>query len=240
MSNTNQTGSSPRAGAAVSGLNRLLTPDTKIAVGAWLLCMTGILAFLNPSDLPASAFFRLSLAAAGFAFYAWGRTERDRDRILQAGGAETQFIRGLSGWLILMVIMLFVTLVGTVIQTVSDIPQIISGRVWADFTTPGRPAYHPSWAWLLGLDWGSNLFAVAFLPVLLWLCFQKKRQFPGVMFWALLLFVVLAALRFGVADRISHLKGDSQAIPMIFAVLKAAIWIPYLRVSKRVTATFVN
>ena len=57
MQNTTQiAAASPPAVAA--GLSRLLTPDTKIAVGAWLLCMTGILALINPSDLPASAFFK--------------------------------------------------------------------------------------------------------------------------------------------------------------------------------------
>jgi hypothetical protein len=236
----NPTGRQPVAGAAVSGLNRWFTPDTKITVGAWLLCMTGLLAFLTPSDLPASAFFRLSLAGAGFALYAWGRTDKHRRAILAAGGSQTQFLRTLSGWLIVLGLLLVVTLVGAVVQAVADIPQILAGKVWAEYTTPGRPAYHPCWPWLLALDWGSNLFVVAFVPVLLWLFLHKKRVFPTVMFWSLLLFVTLAALRFGVADRISILKGNAQALPMALAVLKAMVWIPYLRVSKRVKATFVN
>ena len=93
---------------------------------------------------------------------------------------------------------------------------------------------------MLVLDWGSNLFTVAFVPVLLALFFQGKKSFPTVMFWTLLLFVVLVALRFGVANRISFLKGDALAMPLLFAVIKATVWIPYLRVSKRVKSTFVN
>lgn len=219
---------------------RLLTADAKIAVGAWLLCMTGLLAFLNPSDLPASAAFRLTLAVAGFVFYGIGRTEKSRQQLLKAGATGTELYCGLSGWLIALAIMLCITLVSAVIQAISDIPQIILGRVWAEFTTPGRTAYHPSWKLLLVLDWGSNLFTVAFVPVVLALFFQKKQVFPQVMFWTLLIFVTLVALRFGVANRISFLRGDALAMPLLFAIIKAVIWVPYLRVSKRVRVTFVN
>lgn len=237
MENTTQRVGTNSPAVAVAGLSRLLTPDTKIAVGAWLLCMTGIVALINPSDLPASAFFRLSLAGAGFALYAWGRTDKQRQ---QAGASETQFLNGLSGWLILLATMLWVTLLGAVLQAISDVPQIIRGNLWAEFTTPGRAAYHPLWAALLVLDWGSNLFALILIPVLLTLFFQRKKAFPMVMFWTLLVFVALVALRFGVADRISFIKAGGIAMPLCLAVLKAVIWIPYLRLSKRVMVTFVN
>ena len=239
MENTTRTAaaSSP---AAAAGLSRLLTPDTRIAVGAWLLCMTGIVALINPSDLPASAFFRLSMAAAGFALYVWGRTDKQRQQALKDGVSDTQFLNGLSGWLILLVAMLWVTLVGTILQAISDVPQIIRGSLWVEYTTPGRAAYHPLWATLLVVDWGSNLFALVLFPVLLALFFQRKKIFPTVMFWTLLVFVALVALRFGVADRIPFFKGDGSATPLCLAVLKAMVWIPYLRLSKRVKATFVN
>lgn len=230
--------SSPAVAAGV--LSRLLTPDTRIAVGAWLLCMTGILALINPSDLPASAFFRLSLAGAGFALYAWGRTDKQRQQARKDGVSDTQFLNGLSGWLILLAAMLWVTLLGAVIQAISDIPLIIRGNLWTEYTTPGRTAYHPLWGTLLVLDWGSNLFAVVLIPLLLSLFLKRKKAFPTVMFWTLLLFVALVALRFGVADRIAFIKGDGMALPLFLVVLKAVVWIPYLRLSKRVKATFVN
>jgi hypothetical protein len=233
MQNTTE---STAASSSSAGLGRLLTPNTKIAVGAWLLCMTGVVALINPSDLPASAFFRLSLAGMGFALYAWGRTDKQRQQAM----SETQFLNGLSGWLILLAAMLWVTLLGAVLQAISDVPQIIRGNPWADFTTPGRAAYHPLWAMLLVLDWGSNLFSLVLFPVLLTLFFQRKRAFPTIMFWTLLVFVVLVTLRFSVADRISFIKGDGIAMPLVLAVLKAAVWIPYLRLSKRVRVTFVN
>jgi hypothetical protein len=239
MQNTTQTAatSSP---AAVTGLSRLLTPDTKIAVGAWLLCMTGIVALINPSDLPASAIFRLSLAAMGFALYAWGRTDKQRQQSRKDGVSDTQFLNGLSGWLIVLAALLWVTLLGAVLQAMSDVPQIIRGNLWAEYTTPGRAAYHPLWAALLVLDWGSNLIALILIPVLLTLFFQRKKAFPTVMFWTLLIFVALVALRFSVADRITFIKGDGVAMPLVLAILKAVVWIPYLRLSKRVKATFVN
>jgi len=239
MENTTQTAvaSSPAVGAS---LRRLLTPDTKIAVGAWLLCVTGVVALINPSDLPSSAFFRLSLAAAGFAIYAWGRTDKQRQQAMKDGASETQFLNGLSGWLILLAAMLWVTLLGSVLQAISDLPQMIRGNLWMEYTTPGRAAYHPLWAALLVLDWGSNLFTLVLLPLLLTLFFQRKKAFPTAMFWTLLFFVALVALRFGVADRISFIKRDGIASPLFLAVLKAVVWIPYLRLSKRVKATFVN
>jgi hypothetical protein len=226
--------------APSAGLGRLLTPDTRIAVGAWLLCLAGVVAMINPSDLPASAIFRLCLAAAGFALYAWGRTDKQRLQSVQRGLSRTEFLNGLSGWLILLAAMLWVTLVGAVLQAISDIPAILRGDLWAEYTTPGRRAYHPKWSTLLVLDWGINLFTLVLMPVLLSLFYQRKKAFPAAMLWTLLLFVALVAFRFGVADQISFIKSDAVALPLSLAVLKAVLWIPYLSLSKRVHATFVN
>src|SRR5882672_98570 len=206
MQNTTQSVGAGSPAAAAGCLSRLLTPDTKIAVGAWILCMTGVVALINPSDVPASAFFRLSLAATGFALYAWGRTDKQRQQATKDGVSDTQFLNGVSGWLILLAAMLWVTLLGAVLQAMLDVPQIIRGGLWAEYTTPGRSAYHPLWATLLVLDWGSNLFTLVLVPALLTLFFQKKKAFPTVMFWTLLVFVSLVALRLGVADRISFIK----------------------------------
>jgi hypothetical protein len=202
--------------------------------------MAGVIALINPSDLPASAVFRLCLAATGFALYAWGRTDKQRQQAMKEGVGDTQFLNGLSGWLILLSAMLWVTLLGTVLQAIADIPILLRGDLWAEYTTPGRKAYHPQWATLLTFDWGTNLFSLALIPALLSLFYQRKKLFPTAMFWTLLVFVALVAFRFGVADQISFIKRDGVATPLLVAVLKAVVWIPYLRLSRRVKATFVN
>jgi hypothetical protein len=236
---TNSTQSNPATGNATS-LYRVLTPDVAMTVGAWLLFMTGFLSLLRPSDLASSAIFRLTLVATGFALYGFGRTQKGREQAVQAGASETQLYRGLTGWLVLLGVMLGVTLVGAVLQAVSDLPVITAGKLWADYTTPGLPTYHPYWAWLLAFDWGGNLFTLAFTPVLLSLFFQRKKLFPPVMFWTFLILVGLSAARFGMASQIPHLQDDQTALPLFLAVIKAGVWIPYLRVSRRVKATFVE
>ena len=58
MNNLTQLEGSNGSTAANSRLYRLITPDVAIAVGAWLLCLTGFLSLFTPSDVTASAVFR--------------------------------------------------------------------------------------------------------------------------------------------------------------------------------------
>ena len=241
MNNLTQLEGSNGSTAANSRLYRLITPDVAIAVGAWLLCLTGFLSLFTPSDVTASAIFRLTLVTTGFALYGYGKTQKQRNQNARTGTGETHLVRGLGGWLIVLGVMLAVTLVAAVIQAVTDIPQILDGNVWAAYTTPGQPAYHPGWATLLALDWGSNLYVLVFFPVLLSLFLQKKKTFRALTVGTLTLFVVLSALRLWQVNQVPHIPAAAQASQFwsfVFAFGKAAIWIPYLLVSRRSRATF--
>ena len=227
--------------AANSRLYRLITPDVAIAVGAWLLCLTGFLSLFTPSDVTSSAVFRLTLVTTGFALYGYGKTQKQRNQNARTGAGETLLVRGLGGWLIVLGVMLAVTLVAAVIQAVTDIPLILDGNVWAAYTTLGQPAYHPGWATLLTLDWGSNLYVLVFFPVLLSLFLQKKRAFRALTVGTLTLFVVLSAFRLWQVNQVPHIPAAAQASQfwaLVIAFGKAAIWIPYLLVSRRSRATF--
>jgi hypothetical protein len=241
MDNLTQLEGGHGGAAASSRLYRLITPDVAAAVGAWLLCLTGFLSLFTPSDVTASAVFRLTLAGTGFAFYGYGRTQKQRAQNARPGASETQLVRGLGGWLIVLGVMLAVTLVTAVIQAVTDIPQMLDGHVWAACTTPGQPAYHPGWATLLALDWGSNLYVLVFFPVLLSLFLQKKKTFRALTVGTLALFVALSAFRLWQVNQVPHIPAAAQASQFwsfVFASGKAAIWIPYLLISRRSRATF--
>ena len=241
MNNLTQPEGSNGSTATTSRLYRLVTPDVAIAGGAWLLCLTGFLSLLTPSDVTASAVFRLTLVATGFALYGYGRSKKQQEQNARPGASETQMVRGLGGWLIVLGVMLAVTLVAAVIQAVTDLPVIIEGKVWTAYTTPGQPTYDPGWATLLALDWGSNLFVLVFFPVLLSLFLQKKKAFRSLTVGTLVLFVFLSALRLWQVNQVPHFSAAAQAAQfwvLVFAFGKAAIWIPYLLVSRRSRATF--
>lgn len=241
MNNLTQPKGGNVSAATAGKLYRLVTPDVAIAVGAWLLCLTGFLSLFTPSDVTASAVFRLTLVATGFALYGYGKTQKQREYNARPGASETHLVRGLGGWLMVLGVMLAVTLVAAVIQAISDIPQILDGNAWAAYTTPGQPAYHPGWASLLALDWGSNLYVLVFFPVLLSLFLQKKKTFRALTVGTLALFVVLSAFRLWQVNQIPHIPAAAQASQFwafILAFGKAAIWIPYLLISRRSRGTF--
>ena len=82
---------------SASRLFRVLTPDATMTIGAWLLCMTGFLSLVTPSDVVASAIFRLALVAAGFVLYGYGRAQKQREHAVKSAGKETEYFRGLHG-----------------------------------------------------------------------------------------------------------------------------------------------
>ena len=243
MTNATQPVGPNPSGSNAGRLYRVLTPDTAMTIGAWLLCMTGFLSLVTPSDVAASAIFRLCLVATGFALYGYGRAQKHREHAEKSAGSATEYFNGLHGWLILLGVMISISLIGSVIQAVSDMPRILAGKVWLEFTTPGRPAYDPNWGRLLMLDWGGNLLAVALLPVVLATFLQKRKVFPPVMIGTLVIFAVLAGLRVWLVGQIPSLQFHSQSatlLPVLFTAGQAAVWIPYLRISRRVKATFVK
>ena len=243
MTNATQPAGPHPRGANAARLYRVLTPDSAMTIGAWLLCMTGFLSLITPSDVVASAIFRLALVATGFVLYGYGRTQKQREHAVESAGKETEYFRGLHGWLIVLGIMISISLISATIQVVSDMPHILAGKVWADLTTAGRPAYDPNWRWLLSLDWGGNMVAVVLLPAALALFLQQKKAFPAVMIGTLILFAVFAGLRVLLVGQIPSLQFHSPSatlLPVLLRMGQAAVWIPYLRVSRRVKSTFVN
>jgi len=152
--------------------------------------------------------------------------------------------QGIGGWLILPAIGLCVFPISCVISILDDYVPIFQSGTWAAVTTPGAPGYHALWAPLLI---GEIAFNLVFLALDLWLLvllFSKSWRFPKVFvaFAALIvLFIVLDAV---VAGSIASSTGTTGANRMAGAIVRAlvvaAIWVPYMLVSKRVKNTFVK
>jgi hypothetical protein len=123
-----------------------------------------------------------------------------------------------------------------------DIPMIQSGE-FSDLADPASPGFHPLSAILLVMDMaGSVGFGVAAIIALV-LMFNKSRRFPNWMIGIELLNAAFAILGWVLARMVPEIDPDYLAVTrryVIGAVFWAAIWIPYMRMSKRVKATFVE
>lgn len=203
--------------------------------------LAGLLSIFVPSDLLISAIFRLALVAVGFLLYGHGRTVRRLEKLQRAGATETTQLRSLGGWLVLLGAVLGATLVGAVMETISEAPKFIRGHYWAELATPVAPHYDPTLSRFLLLKWGGSLFVVAIFPELLALFFQRRRAFRPAVICALATLVVISAWRLWQANQPPSLPAGTQVVQfwiLVLAVLNAGVWIPYLLLSRRAKLAF--
>lgn len=147
---------------------------------------------------------------------------------------------GLGGWLVLVGFGVTVSPIRVLVQFIQTLPSY-NAATWGALTTPGAPRYDAAWAPVLMFELVGNIALLVFSVLLVWLFYGRKRQFPTVFSW-----VVLLSWVFLMADslltRLVPLP-DPEPINwaadfMRFAV--ALVWVVYMRRSRRVRNTFVN
>lgn len=182
----------------------------------------------NPYQAPQSARSGLQLGDEPLVF---AQTPQQRN-----AGPE-----GIGGWLILMTIGLVVTVLSNLLIVATTTRMLGNGN-WAEFTTPGAAYYHPLMGPLLMFELiGNSAFALSAL-VMLVLLFTKSRWFPRgmiAMYVASVLFLG-ADLFIGMQVPAVAQEIGASVTALVRAIFAAAIWIPYLLVSKRVRNTFVD
>lgn len=157
--------------------------------------------------------------------------------------SNEQNLKGLRGWLLLVALGLVLSPIRILFVQLPIYNEIFADGTWEALTTPGSEVYHSLWAPLLT---GEIIFNFAMLLAslyLVYLFFSKHYLFPKVY-----IIVVLVALVFIPLDAwlvAQVLPGeplfDAQSLQEFIRVLvSACIWIPYMLVSKRVKATFVE
>jgi len=149
---------------------------------------------------------------------------------------------GLGGWLILVGI----GVVFGPIKLANHIKIYFQSFQDGSFdllTTPGSGYYVPGYKSLFYGEFWINLISLVFGLFLIYLFFSKKALFPK-----LYIFLAVFSLFFIIVDLyLFHLVFpnevifDQETIRDTFAALFVVlIWVPYMRISRRVKATFVN
>jgi hypothetical protein len=156
---------------------------------------------------------------------------------------EEKNLEGIGGWLILVAIGMVVTPIRLIIFTMTTYPEIFSTGVWEALTTQGGEAYSPLWAPILIGEILINSGMLLAWLYMAYLFFSKKMVFPK---WYIGLAVF--SLIFIIADAFSiKLVMPSEPVfdpdtiqELIRSLYMVVVWVPYMLISKRVKATFVN
>jgi hypothetical protein len=150
---------------------------------------------------------------------------------------------GLGGWLILVAIGLIFSPLRLVAFFLQTFVPLFQDGAWGALTTPGSEQYHVLWAPLLIFEIVANLGFIVAHVVLAFLFFRKSRLFPKT-------YIALALINlcFIIIDTwfVSFVLPDEPMLDpdttkeIVRSLVSAAIWVPYMMVSKRVKNTFVK
>jgi hypothetical protein len=150
---------------------------------------------------------------------------------------------GLGGWLALVVIGLILSVLRGLVFLAQSIPPLFQNGAWSVLTTPGSDAYHPLWAPLLAYELGGNAVFMGAWLALIVLFFKRSRNFPRMFVWVFVLnlpFILLDAWLGSFVVKDQPMIDPDTAKSLGHVIGSIAIWVPYIRVSKRVRNTFVE
>ena len=157
-------------------------------------------------------------------------------------------LKGLGGWLVLVILGLFVTVLFTAYGAYESITLFTDGSV-GFLSNPSSEVYVPGYGGMLKFKLIAELLFLAAGVYLIYLFFKKSRKFPTYYFPFLWIVVIYAIVDYALVASIS-VSGEVQQIldealsetggEIGRAVIAALIWGTYIKKSKRVKATFVE
>lgn len=150
--------------------------------------------------------------------------------------------RPIGGWLILIALGLFVAPVQLMYFTLQTYLPIFRDGSFAELTDPAAPYYHPLWGPLLVGEIVVNIALVALFIWMIMLFLRKNWRFPHVfIFVRILVIVILLVDAYALSIVLPDLPMfDPQTVrDLMQNVVGAAIWVPYMLISKRVKETFI-
>ena len=151
--------------------------------------------------------------------------------------------RGIGGWLLLVLLGLAITPFRTLGMVITTYVPIFTSGQFSDLTDPASPNYHALWGVLLPAEVIGNMLLGAAAVVGIILMFRKSRIFPKWMIGFYLFNLAFVIADSFVAEMIPAVAAQDMSESgkeITRAVVGTAIWVPYMLVSKRVKATFVE
>ena len=160
----------------------------------------------------------------------------------EATDLENNELKGLSGWLILVGIGVIFSPIRSIRLLFTYIP-IFEDGTWEALTTVGSEVYNSLWAPLFLGEITYNSIMVAASIYLIYLFFSKHYLFPKLYIAIVALSIVFIPLDAWIVTKVlpSEPMFDPETTKEFMRSLVAGIiWIPYMLISKRVKATFVE
>ncbi len=157
--------------------------------------------------------------------------------------AENNELKGLGGWLVLVGIGLLFAPVRMVVSLFPAYSQIFEDGVWQEMTNASSSSYIPYLGTFIVGEMIVNLIILGASIYLIYLFYYKHYLFPKIY-----IAVVVGSILFMLVDAwllTKILPGEQMFTPesageFVRSLIAAAIWVPYMLVSKRVRLTFVE
>lgn len=157
--------------------------------------------------------------------------------------------KGLGGWLILVIIGLFLAVIFQVYGVFESINLFTSGTVEV-LSNPASEAYIPGYAGALKFELVVEILFVIYAAYLIFLFFKKSRKFPkyyvtfliASVVYVVLDYLILASLNVSSSEMKEVIDEtlSGQATEIGRTIIPAIIWGLYITKSKRARATFVE
>lgn len=161
----------------------------------------------------------------------------------QASDVVDSDIRGLGGWLILVIIGLVLTPLQLGYVLLTTYWPLIRDGTWVVLTTPGTEAYHALWGPILIFELAGNSAVIILAVWTLASLLCQSRLTPRLaitLFGSGAVFVVADFFASELIPAVAAQDDPASLREMVRTIVTAAIWIPYFLVSERVKATFVR
>lgn len=166
--------------------------------------------------------------------------EKEAEAAAVAARRDSGELEGLGGWLILLQIGMWLSVLGYISLFITDYLPVLFGNEYQSLADPNSFDYIPFWKELIIVQVLGALALVSVNAVALYAFYTKKAAFPR-LFIILRVAEVLLIVMIAMFANFIFEDGESIITTRLLRTIgTTVIWIGYLRISERVANTFVN